>query len=162
MKLVRIIPAILSVLSLSAWAAPMDLDAGLRASIWDENYDLGVGGELGLIYPASPAVDLGLHLNYTQYTAKTVDFEDVQEMTAYIGLYFVAYDDGSLRFRIGPHAGGGTFDGWAVDLGGDATAVFKIMEKTSIYATFIPAYIIGANSQGVFKVGFGVEYRIGG
>jgi hypothetical protein len=63
----------------AAWTAPMDLDLGLRASIYDDNYDLGLGGEIGAVVAAAPAWDKGLHLNNNPFNTKKDKFYTLNE-----------------------------------------------------------------------------------
>lgn len=146
----------------AAAAGPLDLDGGLRASIYNDNYKLGVGASLGLVQNLGPKFDLGLHLNYSHFTAKTVDWDDINEYGGYLTAYFIpTLADQPFELRLGPHAGAsylGEF--WYADLGGDAMAVFKINDMTKFYAAFIPAYFLGEDSGGMIRIGFGVEYRL--
>src|SRR4051812_46103555 len=109
------IPRLLSWLTLAApfcaplcaYAGPLDLDAGLRASIWNDNYKLGVGGELGAIAGLGK-VDLGLHLNYAHFAVKekTSGFSPGNEYGGYVALYLLPPLDQAFQLRIGPHIGG--------------------------------------------------------
>jgi hypothetical protein len=160
MRFALLFPLAALALSRPVLAVPLDLDGGFRASIWDENYKLGVGGELGMVMGAGPKLDVGAHLNYSHFTHKTMDFPDHDELGGYLTLYFVPLQDDSFRLRLGPHVGGNQLDGWNLDVGGDIAAVFKINDRTLIYGAFIPAYLIGSDSQGIFRVGFGAQYRL--
>lgn len=155
--------SLLAALALPATAGPLDADAGLRASIFNDNYKLGVGAELGLIQNLGPKFDLGLHLNYSMFRAKTVDWNDATELGGYVTAYMIpTLADQPFEMRFGPHAGASSIDGdWYADLGGDVMAVFQVADKTKFYGAFIPSFFIGKESQGMFRVGFGIEYRLG-
>lgn len=145
----------------TAWTAPLDLDAGLRAAIYDDNYDLGVGGELGAVVPAGPKWDLGLHLNYTHFASKTIR-ADADEFGGYVAAYFLPAFDQSFSVRLGPHIGYSHIESHFLDLGMDAMVVFKVAPQTKFYATFVPSYLVGENGQQLTRIGFGVEYGVGG
>lgn len=149
--------------ALPAFAAgSLDLDGGLRASIFNDNYKLGVGAELGAVQNFGPKFDMGLHLNYSRFRAKTVDWVDVNELGGYVTAYYIpTLVDQPFEMRIGPHLGGALIkDDWYVDIGGDIAAVFKVGEKLRFYGAFIPGFFIGSESQSLFRVGFGLQYRI--
>ena len=154
--------AAMAAIALPAVAGPLDLDAGLRASIYDDNYKLGVGGSLGLVQNLGPKFDLGLHLNYSRFRAKTVDWDDINELGGYLTAYMVpTLADQPFSLRIGPHGGAAMLgDDWYGDVGGDVMAVFKIADKTQFYGTFIPSFFIGKESQAMIRIGFGIEYRL--
>jgi hypothetical protein len=150
--------------ALTAAAGPLDFDAGLRASIYDENYRLGVGAELGLIQNLGPKFDLGLHLNYSHFSAKTTGWDDTQEMGGYVTAYLIpTLADQPFELRLGPHAGGALLrEAWHADLGGDAMAVFTVADNMRFYGAFIPSYFLGDHGGGMIRLGFGIEYRLSG
>jgi hypothetical protein len=145
-------------------AGPLDLNAGLRAAIYDENYKLGYGLELGLLQNLSPVFDVGLHLNYTRFNEKTPEWGDTDEMGGYVTAYYIpTLADQPFEARLGPHIGGTrVVESWHLDLGGDAMVLFQVADKTKFYAAFIPSYLIGKESQGLIRIGFGIEYRLSG
>jgi hypothetical protein len=145
-------------------AGPLDLNAGLRAAIYDENYKLGYGLELGLVQNLSPVFDLGLHLNYTRFNEKTPEWGDTDELGGYATAYYIpTLADQPFEARLGPHVGGTRVDeSWHLDLGGDAMVLFKVADMTKFYAAFIPSYLVGKESQGLIRIGFGIEYRLSG
>lgn len=151
-------------LILPAAAGPLDLDGGLRASIYNDNYKLGVGAELGLIQNLGPKFDLGLHLNYSRFRAKAEGWEDINELGGYVTAYMIpTLADQPFELRLGPHAGAALLgDDWYADLGGDIMAVFTIADNTRFYGAFIPAYFVGEESGGMIRIGFGIEYRLAG
>lgn len=143
-------------------AAAVDLDAGLRAAIYDDTYKLGVGGELGLVAPAAPLWDLGLHLNYTSFTSKVPETAgDETELGGYVTAYYKPAIDQGFSLRLGPHIGYAKIGSNYLDLGGDAMAVFQASPVLNFYGAFIPSWMIGSNGQSLFRIGFGVEYRMG-
>lgn len=151
---------LVSMLPLAAAAgAPVAWDLGLRAAIYDENYKAGVGGELGAILSASDGWDLGLHLNYTHFAAKTEHWDSVDEMGGYIGAYYKPKIDQAFWLRIGPHIGYAKVYDHYVDIGGDVMAVFKATPTLDIYGAFIPAFFAGKDGQTLIRVGFGIEYH---
>lgn len=145
-------------------AGPLDLNAGLRSAIFDENYKLGYGLELGLVQNLSPVFDVGLHLNYTRFNEKTPEWGDTDELGGYATAYYIpTLADQPFEARLGPHIGGTrVVDSWHLDLGGDAMVLFQVADKTKFYASFIPSYLIGKESQGLIRIGFGIEYRLSG
>lgn len=156
----------LTLLSMSHLASPvaagtLDYDAGLRASIYDDNYKLGVGGELGAVAGVAPNWDIGLHLNYSHFAPKTETWTATEEFGGYVTAYFLPSIDQPFTLRLGPHAGVTKIRNTFVDLGGDIMAVFQVMPKTRFYANFVPSFLIGKDSQSIFRVGIGVEYRPG-
>ena len=165
----RSLKALLPFLCLTAIvgkATALDLDVGLRASIYDENYKLGVGGELGAIVPATANMYLGLHLNYTNFRKKTETIPDANEFGGYVTAYFHPTIDQGFSLRIGPHIGYsalGSSDKREsyLDLGGDVMAVFKATNTLNFYAAFIPAFFIGPDPQSLIRFGFGLHYGMG-
>lgn len=160
MRFARLLPAaLLTALALPALAAPIDFDAGLRASIWKEDYKLGVGGELGAVAPLG-AGDLGLHLMYNHFAPKSTGWSAVDEMGGYLAWYFLPAIDQLFKLRIGPHIGGAYIDhATSLDLGGDADAVFDVTQSMRFYAAFVPSFFIGKDPQSMFRVGLGVEFH---
>ena len=143
-------------------ARAVDLDAGLRASIYDDNYKLGVGGELGAVKSLSPAWDMGLHLNYSHFTSKAPQsVASVNEYGGYVAVYFLPAIDQGFSLRIGPHIGYSKIENHFLDLGGDAMAIFKATPTLSFYGAFIPSFLIGKGGESLFRVGLGVEYSTG-
>jgi hypothetical protein len=109
---------------------------------------------------ATPGWDLGLHLNYTHFAAKTDNWEPVDEIGAYVGAYYKPKIDQAFWLRIGPHAGFskvGDFN--YIDLGGDVMAVFKTTPTLDIYGAFMPSFLIGENGQALIRIGLGVQYH---
>ncbi|MDB5050014.1 MAG: hypothetical protein JWO30_3085 [Fibrobacteres bacterium] len=141
--------------------AGVDLDGGVRAAIFDENYKLGVGGELGVIAPAAALWDLGLHLNYTHFKSKTETLDDATELGGYVAAYYKPALDQGFSLRLGPHIGYSELEGHFLDLGGDVMAVFKITPALSFYGAFIPSFLIGSDTQSLFRIGLGLEYHTG-
>lgn len=160
-----LLAALPAVLPLPAAAlGPLDVDGGLRAAIYDDNYDLGVGGTLGLVQNIGAKSDLGLHLNYTRFTAKTVGWTDINEFGAYVTAYFVpTLTNQPFEMRLGPHVGASVIDeSWHADLGGDVSVVFLASPSTRFYANFAPAYVLGENSGGLIRIGLGLQFRLSG
>jgi hypothetical protein len=164
-RLTALLP-FLCLAALAPKATAIDLDLGLRASIYDENYKLGVGGELGAIVSATANMDLGLHLNYTSFRTKTETIDDANEFGGYVTAYFHPAIDQGFSLRIGPHIGYsaiGSSDNREsyLDLGGDVMAVFKATNTLNFYAAFIPAFMIGPDPQSLIRIGFGLQYSMG-
>lgn len=159
----RRLAALLPFLCLAAVPArAVDLDAGLRASIYDDSYKLGKGVELGVVDPLSPVWDLGVHLNYSYYTSKIPEtLKDASEFGGYVALYFRPALDQDFSLRIGPHIGYAKIENHFADVGGDAMAVFKATPTLSFYGAFIPSFLIGKGGESLFRVGLGVEYSTG-
>lgn len=160
-----LLAALAAVLPLPAAAlGPLDVDGGLRAAIYDDNYDLGVGGSLGLVQNLGAKSDLGLHLNYTRFTAKTVGWSDINEYGFYLTAYWVpTLTNQPFEVRLGPHAGASVVDEfWHADLGGDASVVFQTSESIRFYATFAPAYLLGEEGGGLIRIGLGLQFRLSG
>lgn len=151
-------------LALPAAAGPLDVDGGLRGSIYNDNYKLGLGAQLGLIQALGEKADVGLHLNYSRYRHKTVDFPDFNEFGGYVTLYYDPHiQDQPFEIRLGPHVGGAKLrGGWHVDIGGDAQVLFDVNEKMRAYGAFSPGYVLGANEGGLIRVGLGIQYRLFG
>ncbi len=147
---------------LAAFPAPLNLDLGLRASIYDENYKAGIGGELGLIAAATDGWDLGLHGNYSRFRKKTENFPNANEFGGYVGAYYKPKIDQAFWLRIGPHIGYSKIVENYVDIGGDVMAVFKATPSLDFYGAFIPAFFAGPNGQMLIRVGLGLEYHAGG
>ena len=157
--------AALSSLVLSAatasLAASMDLDVGLRASIYDENYKLGLGAEIGAVVPTTPLWDMGLHLNYSRFRPKIDNLDAADEFGGYLAFYYKPALDQGFSLRIGPHLGYANIVDHYVDVGADAMAVFKIKPGMSFYGAFIPSFMIGEETQSLFRVGLGMEFGPG-
>jgi hypothetical protein len=153
--------ALLCLAPMAASAAPV-LDLGLRASIYDENYELGVGGELGAIASAGEAWDLGLHLNYSHFAAQTENWTSAEEFGGYVAAYFKPRIDQAFWLRLGPHLGYSHVVDHYLDLGGDVQAVFKTTPALDFYAAFVPSFFIGEHSQAMIRIGLGLQYRAGG
>jgi hypothetical protein len=144
-----------------ASAAPV-WDLGLRADIYDENYELGVGGELGAIVPSGDNWDFGLHLNYTHFAPQTENWEAADEFGGYVAAYWKPKIDQAFWLRIGPHLGYSHVVGHYADLGGDVMAVFKTTPALDFYAAFIPSFFVGEHPQAMVRIGLGLEYHAGG
>lgn len=160
-----LLAALPAVLPLPAAAlGPLDVDGGLRAAIYDDNYDLGVGGTLGLVQNLGAKSDLGLHLNYTRFSAKTVGWSDIAEYGFYVTAYFVpTLTNQPFEVRLGPHVGASVVDEyWHADLGGDASVVFQTTESIRFYAAFTPSYLLGEESGGLIRIGLGLQFRLSG
>lgn len=140
-----------------AAAAPA-LDLGLRASIYDENYELGVGGNLGIIATAGEKWDLGAHLNYAHFAPQSANWDAAEEIGGYLAAYYKPKIDQAFWLRLGPHLGYAYLVDHYVDLGADVMAVFKVARQWDFYAAFVPGYHIGADSQPMIRIGLGLEY----
>ncbi len=143
-----------------ASAAPV-WDLGVRADIYDENYELGVGGELGVIAPSSETWDFGLHLNYTHFSPQTENWTSAEEYGGYVAAYWKPKIDQAFWLRLGPHAGYSYINNHYADLGGDVMAVFKTTPALDFYAAFIPSFFVGKHSQAMIRIGLGLEYHAG-
>lgn len=157
-------PALAALLCLVPFlgAAGPVLDAGLRASIFDERYKLGLGGELGALVPAGADWDWGGHLNYSHFAAQIAGTESAEEFGGYLAAYFKPRIDQVFWLRLGPHLGYAHVDGHFLDLGGDAMAVFKASPNVDWYAAVVPSLFIGPSIQSMIRIGMGVELRTGG
>jgi hypothetical protein len=161
MSLVRRLAVPMFLLGMAATAslaAPMDLDLGLRASIYDENYKLGLGGEIGAVVPVTALWDMGLHLNYSIFRSKIESLESTDEFGGYLAGYYKPSIDQAFSLRIGPHIGYAHIVDNYLDVGADLMAVFKIKPGMSFYTAFIPSFMIGENTQSLFRVGLGMEF----
>lgn len=137
-------------------------DAGLRADIYDENYELGVGGELGAVATSSETWDFGLHLNYTHFAAQAEGLPNANEVGGYVAAYWKPQIDQAFWLRLGPHVGYAYVVDHYADLGGDAMAVFKTSLAFDFYAAFIPSFFVGKHTQAMVRIGLGLEYHAGG
>ncbi len=144
-----------------AQALAMDYDAGLRVSIYDENYKMGLGGELGLIAPVDSNWSLGLHLNATLFRAKTETWVDVNEYGGYITGYYNPHVNQPFTLLLGPHLGYAKIADHNFDLGADLMATFLIKPTLNFYANFVPSMMIGKDSQSLIRFGIGLQYRMG-
>lgn len=145
----------------AAMAAPMDLDVGLRASIYDENYKLGLGGEIGAVVATTPKWDMGLHLNYTRFRPKIDTWKAANEFGGYLSFYYKPAIDQGFSLRIGPHLGYANIENHYLDVGGDVMAVFDIKPGMKFYGAFIPAFMIGEEGQSLIRIGLGMEFGPG-
>ena len=153
--------AFLCLFPLLAAAAPT-WDLGARADIYEENYKLGVGAELGLILPANPGWDFGLHLNYGHYEPQNDGVVDAaDEFGGYVAAYYKPKIDQAFWLRLGPHLGYAHIVDHFADLGGDVMAVFKATPTVDFYATIIPSLLIGGDTQPLIRIGLGVEITPG-
>lgn len=140
-------------------AADVAWNLGLRASVYDENYKMGVGGEAGAVMTSSEKWDLGLHLNYSHFAPKTENWEAADEFGGYVGAYYKPKIDQAFWLRIGPHIGYANVVEHYVDIGGDVMAIFKATPSLDIYGAFVPSFFAGKNGQTLFRVGLGIEYH---
>jgi len=153
--------ALLCLAPFLAAAAPV-WDLGLRADIYDDNYKLGVGGELGAIVPANDDWDFGLHLNYGHFEPQHDGLSATDELGAYVAAYWKPKIDQAFWLRLGPHVGYSHVADHYVDLGGDAMAVFKTTPALDFYAVVVPSFFIGKNSQAMTRIGLGLQYHAAG
>jgi hypothetical protein len=153
--------ALLCLAPVFAAAAP-NWDAGLRADIFDDNYKLGVGGELGVIAPANAGWDFGLHLNYNHFEAQTDGWKAAEEFGGYVALYWKPQIDQAFWLRLGPHVGYSHIVNHYVDLGGDAMAVFKTSPSIDFYAVVVPSFFVGKGAQAMTRIGLGLEFHAAG
>jgi hypothetical protein len=137
------------------------LDLGLRASIYDDNYEKGLGGELGMTKGMNSDWVLGLHLNYTYFRAKTELWDPVQEFGGYLTAYYLPKTDLDFSLQLGPHLGFSHVYNNYIDVGGDLMASFQVQPQTHLYVAFVPAFFIGTNSQALIRIGIGAEYNPG-
>jgi len=150
--------ALLCLAPFFAAAAPIG-DVGLRADIYDDNYKLGVGGELGIISPLNDDWDIGLHLNYNHFEPQTDGWNAAEELGAYVGAYWKPKIDQAFWLRLGPHVGYSHVVDHYVDVGGDVMAVFKTTPSLDFYAAVVPSFFIGKNSQAMTRIGLGLEFH---
>lgn len=158
------LPLLLALPCPSLAAGLLAADGGFRLAIYDENYKRGLGAELGLVQALGPSFDAGLHLNYTHFAAKTIDWPDRTEAGGYLTAYLrPAIKDQPFEVRLGPHAGAALIaDAWHADLGGDAQVVFRATDRLQIYGAFVPSYMLGEHSQLLVRVGLGVQFALTG
>jgi hypothetical protein len=145
----------------NAGTLPLDIDAGFRVSIYDENYKMGLGGELGLVTPVDSNWSVGLHLNTTLFNAKTKSWDDAYEYGGYITAYYNPHVNQPFTLLLGPHLGFAKIIYHYFDLGADLKALFLINPKMNCYVNFIPAMMVGNNSQSLIRLGLGMQYRMG-
>lgn len=150
--------ALLCLAPVLAFAAPK-WDLGLRADIFDDNYKLGVGGELGVIGSANDDWDFGLHLNYNHFAPQTDGWKAAEEFGGYVAAYWKPKIDQAFWLRLGPHVGYSHVVNHYVDLGGDAMAVFKATPTLDFYAVAVPSFFIGKNAQAMTRIGLGLEFH---
>ncbi len=148
-------------LGLSA-AGGLELDGGFRVSIYDDNYKKGLGLEFGAIHGASTNSDFGVHLNYTRFDNKTESFTPVNEFGGYLTWYYLPQIEQIFTVRVGPHIGLSKIRTWYGDVGADGIVQFEVTPVLHLYGSLIPSFFIGENSQVLFRVGLGVQYRVGG
>ena len=138
--------ALLCLAPVFAAAAPI-LDLGLRADIYDDNYKLGVGGELGVIVPANESWDFGLHLNYNHFAPQNDGLSAADELGGYATAYWKPKIDQAFWLRLGPHVGYSHIVNHYLDLGGDAMAVFKTTPALDFYAVVVPSFLVCPDSS---------------
>ena len=153
--------ACLSLFIMPVMAGPWQFDAGLRGSIYDDNYKLGLGGELGLVKGLGADWDLGLHANYSHFRIKTENWTPADEFGGYLTVYYLPKIEQDFSLKIGPHLGYAYIRSHYVDVGGDVKAVVQIVPTTSVYAAFIPGFFVGKNPQALIRVGLGINYSLG-
>jgi hypothetical protein len=154
----KALAALLCLAPVLAAAAP-SWDAGLRADIFDDNYKLGVGAELGVITPVNDGWDFGLHLNYGHFEAQTEGLDAADEFGGYVALYWKPKIDQAFWLRLGPHVGYSFVVNHYLDLGGDAMAVFKTTPTLDFYAVVVPSFFVGKNAQAMTRIGLGLQYH---
>lgn len=148
-------------------AFTLDYDAGFRAAIYDENYNLGLGGELGAIANLNSAWDAALHLNYSHYSARTQTWSPADEYGGYLTAYYLPNLDQPFRLRIGPHLGTNyitstLFTNLFLDIGADMMAAIPVAKNFKAYASFSPSFLIGSEMQSIYRIGVGIEFCPGG
>jgi hypothetical protein len=157
----RMLVACLPFLTLPVAAGTWVYDAGPRATIYDDNFKMGLGGEFGAINALNSDWDYGAHLNYTYFRPKTTTWTSAQEFGGYGTLYYLPKLDQPYSLRLGPHFGFSYIRDFYLDVGGDLMAYFPVQAQTQFYVAFIPAFFIGKHSQALVRVGIGLEYHPG-
>ncbi len=157
-----LIPVFVLTLAASAFSQQGDwrLNASTQATIWDDRYRLGVGGELGVLHGLTEVFDVALNAHYHFYGARTaIDGISERGIRAVVFMNLVP---GDVNIKGGLHAGLSLFDDEAnLDLGADFQAVFRATPQMDIYATFIPGVLIGSDSQMLVRIGIGAYYHLG-
>ncbi len=151
------------------------LEAAAQAIIWDEKYDLGLGGQLGVIRGLSERTDLSVAFQYGYYTPQIPDVN--QTVTSYGGLvtYFFAPEIEGFTPKLGVHVGYSTFSSPTVpnaftegdterrhyfQFGGEGQLVFDVGENLKFFTMMSPSYLIGPNPGFTFRIGLGLQYRV--
>ncbi len=147
-----------------AVAKPMQLDMAFHPVIWDDNYKLGLGLSGGTRYFLSGATEIGGQALFTYYRKRIGEFEPVAEW----GMQVFALKGLSLEspflLKLGGILGVHRLEAghWYASVGGVGEAAFSFVSPWGLYLRFSPGYLIGKNSQGVFRLGIGTTYNIGG
>lgn len=143
-------------------AGTLGYDGGLRFSMWDDNYSLGLGLAPGLQWRFSERNHLAFNALYNRYGAKLPGFDDIQEWAFTLGLRreFPLPPDQFLEPRLGFHAGVTRLWGesWHALGALDAEALFPIQPGLKGYALVQPGYVLGEKNGMLFRVGLGVVY----
>jgi hypothetical protein len=142
-------------------AGTLVYDAGVRASIFDENYKLGWGLDAGAVKGIHSDWDAGIHFNYTHYRNKRSNWTPADEIGGRVSAYYLPKVDQIFSVKVGPHFGYSRIRSNYIDIGGDLLLIFKVNPKTQVVAAFIPGLFIGTHSQALVRLGLGMQYNPG-
>lgn len=148
-------------------ASPMQWAAGFHPVLWDDNYKLGLGLSTGLRIKVMPEIEAGGEVLYTRFRPHIRGFKAMNEMGARIFALRALHLPAPFTLKLGGFAGWHHFsnedDSHAhLALGGEAQAAFDFVSPWGLYLQFSPGYAFGDNGQGLFRLGVGATYNLGG
>ncbi len=162
--------------AISAQAAQGDwlIEAAPHAVIWDERYDLGVGGQLGVIRGLSERTDISVSVQYAHFTPENPEVNNTVNSFGGLVTYFFSPEIEGFTPKVGVHMGYTTFNNPLIsgpangeeprlhnfEFGGDGQLVFDVGERLKFYTMMSPAYLIGTESGIIFRIGLGLQYRV--
>jgi hypothetical protein len=149
-----------------AQAAPFEIRnwaGALRASIWDGDYDRGLGATGG----AEARFPWGAgfaQLGYSYFHPRYAPLDAVHEVEAIAGSKweFHPEEKSPVYPRLGWHAG--VSFNWEAKphfvVGVDAEGVVPLRKKTSLFAAFQPGYSLGAKNRMFWRVALGALFHV--
>jgi hypothetical protein len=145
-------------------AKPMQWDMAFHPVIWESNYKLGLGLSAGLRHPFSEAYEWGGEGIYTHFRKRIDGYEPVTEIGARLFAMRSITLNAPFLLKLGATVGAHRLEleNWYASVGGVAEASFSFVSPWGLYLQFSPGFLIGENSQGIFRLGIGTTYNFGG
>jgi len=146
-------------------ALPFWGDAALHPVIWEDGYKLGLGLSGGGRTRWSPGLETGFEamVTYFRVRLEAEGRDPVTELGARVYAVSPLSLDLPFTLKLGAFVGYHRLEkqnGYA-SVGGEAQASFTLPKPWGLYLQFSPGYLIGENSQGIFRLGLGATYAFG-
>lgn len=146
---------------------PMQWAAGLHPVLWNDNYKLGWGLSSGLRMQFTPTLEAGSEVLYTRFRPHIRGFMAKNEIGARLFALHALPLPTPFSLKLGAFLGWHRFSNEDeshahIAVGGEAQAAFDFVSPWGLYLQFSPGYAFGDQGEGIFRLGLGTTYNIGG